>query len=137
MRFLENFRNRPSNFSCVLGTLKGVQNAPEHHHNTSISISNLQKRILGPFVLLSPAPAGLGVPVYCAAPPNRGVPRAQPTYVDGSVQRQPRGRPTGAVAARPESPPARAKTDPARVSRVACALINPGQQVNPATHFPC
>ena len=54
MRFLENFRNRPSNFSCVLGTLKGVQNAPEHHHNISISISNLQKRVLGPFC--SPRP---------------------------------------------------------------------------------
>ena len=87
--------------------------------------------------MLSPAPVGLGVPVYCAALPNQGVTRAQPTYVDGSVQRQPRGRPTGAVAARPESPLARAKADPACVSRVACALINPGLQVNPATHFPC
>ena len=54
MRFRENFQNRPSNFPCVLGTLKGVQNAPEHHHNTSISISNLQKRVLGPFC--SPQP---------------------------------------------------------------------------------
>ena len=54
MRFLENFGNRPSNFSCVLGTLKGVQNAPEHHHNISISISNLQKRVLGPFCSAGP-----------------------------------------------------------------------------------
>ena len=105
MRFRENFQNRPSNFSCVLGTLKGVQNAPEHHHNISISISNLQKRVLGPFCSPQP-PWAWASPVNGAAPPNRGVPRAQPTHMDGSVQRQPQGRPTGAVAARPESPTA-------------------------------
>ena len=87
--------------------------------------------------MLCRAAVGLGIPVNGAATPNRGVPRAQPTYVDGSVQRQHRGRPTGAVAARPRSAPARAKTDPARASPVARALINLGLHVDPATHFPC
>ena len=105
---------------------------PPQHLNIHFKPS---KTRFGP-VLLCRAAVGLGIPVNGAAPPNRGVPRAQPTHMDGSVQRQPRGRPTVAVAARPESPLARAKADPACVSRVACALINPGLQVNPATHFP-
>ena len=97
---------------------------------------NPLKSLFGP-ILLFRAPVGVGVPVYGAAPPNRGMPRAQPTHVDGSVQRQPWGRPTGAVAARPRSAPARAKTDPARASPVARALVNLGLHVDPATHFPC
>ena len=81
MRFLEIFRNRPSNFSCILGTPKGVQNAPEHHHNTSISISNLQKHVPGP--TRTGRPGGLHPPSHTGLqrPPGAGNPRGGPQGV--------------------------------------------------------
>ena len=36
VRFFKKISHPPPNFSGILGTPKGVQNAPEHHHTTLI-----------------------------------------------------------------------------------------------------
>ena len=82
MRFLENFQNRPSKFSCVLGTLKGVQNAPKH-------------RSTGP---KPPRRAGTGPKCALGRWQPTGAPRA-PATAGRAFARPARG---GAVPSRPK-----------------------------------